>query len=228
MAEQLRPLGDFLQLVRMEAPGAADVLAIQALRLSAADYCKKTRCWRHAITVQMDADGDDPVVVPDHTSLYQIESALWGDDRDPITPIAYTDVMDDWQLTEAGNYKPDFITMTSTNTVTVLPKIAGTLHLSVFLTPIVGPSDLLGPSAGGVPAPYDDINRVPNFLFTDHAETIASGALYRLLRIPNMPFTNPEMAAAHFTMFNEAADRASNVSITGKQRARKRARPIWY
>jgi len=135
-------------------------------------------------------------------------------------------VMDDWPLTQAGTF-PEYVTQTSANTITVLPKVVGTLHLSAFIRPIAGPDDLIAPS-GPTADPYSAVNQVPAFLFNDVAETIASGALARILRKPGQTYTNPDMAAFHMGLFQQGADRNKRASIRGKHRAVKRARPVWF
>lgn len=227
MLEPLRPLEDLLPLVHPHVYGASEPLMLQSIRLSVIDFCKRTRCWRHTVQVAMDEDGDDPIVAPANTSIFEIESAHFGMGLEPLTPIAFTDVDKNWLMAEAADTNPIYITMTSRNTVTVLPKKVGDLHLSLFLTPVSGPLDALGPEQIGDADPYDGVNTAPDFLFTDHAEVIAAGALTRLFLMPNVAWANPELAAYYNDRFDKGAVSMANSNIRGKLKAKSRPQIRW-
>lgn len=227
MAEPMRPLYDFLPMLRVEAPGVPNPLAIQYLRLAAKDFCKRTRNWRHTITVEMDADGNESVVAPANSVVFEIENAHFGDDRIPLEPLAYTSVDPDYFVPDPDNTgTPMYVTMKGRNTITILPYAEGTLHLSVFLHPLAGPEDTLRPDAG--PVDYEAINSVPAFLFTDHADVIIAGALAKLLQVPQTKFQDPGRAQSFAMMYEANIVPELHANISGKASAVKRAKPEWF
>ena len=103
--------------------------------------------------------------------------------------------------------KPKYVTQTEPNTIRLVPFQAGDVKLSLFLKPA------------------QDADELPDFLADQHRETIAWGALGRILLIPNQSFTNPEMGAAFGQAFQQKLDGKSTMGVTGQQRAPVRTRP---
>lgn len=226
MLEPMRDLSDFLPLVIPYAPGVSDPMAIQALRLSAAEYCRRTRCWRHTSQVEITQDNAELIVAPANTSVFEIETSHWGTGMTPLTPITYTDIDPLWLTTDPQDL-PRYVTMVTTNAVTVVPRAEGTLHLSMFLTPITGPTDTLGAVDDVAEDVRLTVNKVPEFLFNDVAEVIAAGALFRLKMTPNQEFSDPNGAAVFKSLFDDATDTRFRTGIKGKHGATKRAPTLW-
>jgi hypothetical protein len=242
----------FLPLILPFAPGVPNMVAEFHTRMAAIEYCERTRCWRHIISIEMDYDlitgdgeeafwGDEPalwgsdpafwgslealgdtggtevVVAPDYAAIHFIESAFW-DGEVELTPTQYSKVLPSDRESISG--PPRYITQVNPNTVTVYPFHPGTLDLTVFLKPRSGTDFTNDPQA-----PVEDFyNQVPDFLFIQHAEAIAAGALARLLAMPETRWQNPTMAAVYLNKFERYCDTAFSTPVVGQHRAPRRTR----
>ncbi|WP_296763705.1 hypothetical protein [Sediminimonas sp.] len=207
-------LSEFASLVQVYAASAPWPSMMAQLRRAAIEFCERTRCWRHVVSMPI-TDQDSIVVAPFYAAIHEFETAEF--DGEPLTPLQFTDGQG--MMDETGA-PPRYITQKAPNTVRLLPFAAGKLDLTLFLKPVEGHA--IYSESGEYPA--DDYDQVPRFLYTNHAETIAAGALVRILTMPGQDFTNPQLA----TMFNERFESACNShfghSIRGQQRAPVRTR----
>jgi len=219
MALETRALADFMPLLLPNAPDAPWPVAEQCLRLAAAEFCERTRCWRQ-VTRRRITRATSCLVAPEYATIHEIENA--SIDGMDLTPTQFSDI--DWQASESEQAgQPKYITQTSADTITLMPFAEGELFISVFLKPRVGLD-------GVIPSDYDEdtedrANVVPDFLFVKHAETIAFGALNRLLNIPGQPYTNPARAAEYALMFERAVNTHFASNLRGQHRAAARVRP---
>lgn len=210
----------FSPLVLPHIQAAPRPLVEQSLRQAAIEFCERTRAWRHIVTVAM-TEQKATAVAPDYSAIHVMESATM--DGKLLIPVGYTEVLPD-ELSGAESLgSPKYITQSTPNEVQVYPFTPGTLRLSVILKPRLGhlfgtdPSDPL----------HDAYNIVPDFLLTQHGETIAYGALARLFIIPGEVWTDPSRAEFYRRMFESRTVSSETVSITGQQRARIRTKPHW-
>lgn len=210
----------FFPLVAPHAYGASEPIMSQAIRLSAIEFCERTRCWRHASTYDILASGEATAIAPGYAAIHEFEVATF-DDEIELEPIAYTDV-------EPGGFDltgpPKYITQVSPNEIIILPAGAGSLDLSVFLKPRHGQEYELQ-ADGDVENLYD---AVPEFLLTMYGERIAAGALWRLLTQENTPYYSPQRGALFKAKFDEAAEASFGSNIRGQQRARIRSAAYWF
>lgn len=209
------PLDRFLPMVLPHCRGVPEVLATRNLRLAAIEFCERTRCWRQTSTIPITVDGQG-IAAPSYAAIHVIERATWEDGTD-LTPVQF-DSVDERDEAEATGQPPDRITQATYNTVRVLPFATGDLTLSLFLKPVNGEQ-----FAAGAP-PRDALDVIPDFLWTMHAEAIASGATGRLMLQPNKPWTAPEIGMAHLQRFETAMDRHFAASLRGQHRAPPRTR----
>lgn len=96
--------------------------------------------------------------------------------------------------------------------------------MSLFLKPRSGQSfatDTTDPL-------HDAFNIVPAFFLTQHAETIASGALARLFAMPKQRFTNADLAVYNARRFMDDIDRKAQRQMSGQQRAPVRTKAVWF
>lgn len=215
-----RKLEDILPHVLPYAPGCPEVLAVQKLRLAAIDLCERTECWRHVLDMTLTAQGQ-AIPFPDYATIHRIEHATFnGED---LTPIEYTEVDPTYLADDAPEENPCYITQTETDTLSIIPYRNGTVSLSMFLKP------RSGTEYGRVPEDpmHDYLNQIPEFMFTQHAETIAFGALWRILTIPKQPFSDPSTAAFYNGEFMRRASSKSTSGMAGQQKARLRTTPSW-
>jgi hypothetical protein len=217
-------LREFLPYIWLHVPGAPEITVQTYARMAAIEFCERSRCWRHMVEVTLTDQNHVAVVAPDYAAIHDFEFATFRpvDDAQPrpLTPTQFSDVAPrgfDWQ--EGG--APQYITQASPNTATIFPFAPGLLSLSVFLKPRFG-QDLAHPDRVG---PLDDYyNRVPDFLLTQWGEAISSGAIAKLLVVPQQRWTDPKMAAAFLAKFERYCDGAFSSNIKGQHRAPPRAR----
>lgn len=219
-----RPLSDLLPLVVPHVATAPRPAIEQALRLSAIEWCERTRCWRHITTLAIDARRK-AVAAPPYATIHRIESARWNGEYD-LTPVQFTQT-DIIEGEDADSAPPAYLTQVSPNEVSVHPFEEGTLTLSAFLKPRSAPQ----PGTGYGDDPADPLasswNVVPEHVLIQSGEDVAAGALYRMMMTPGKDWTNFELGADHRARFNIAANDAYGREMRGQQRAPVRTTPIW-
>jgi hypothetical protein len=208
-------LDAYLPLVRPHVPGAPNPVMLQALRLAARVFCTKTRLWREIRTVTVAANGFS--LAPAYMSVVAVERAQMtvGTDVWELEPKAFADFKIE-ELTDTGT--PEFLTEISPNVFHVLPfpTGGGDVKATVYLAPQAGP--LFGDDAG---TPKQVLQgSLPDFLFTEHADTIAAGAISYLKAMPSETFSDPQGAQGYAAAFQRGtAEHTGTKSVAGKQRA---------
>ena len=199
----MKDLDAFIPNIRMYAPGVSDPAAYFAIRQAAIEFCERTRFWRYEDEFAITSTDIDGLTAPSGSVIYDID-AVWFNGR-KLTPktTGQLDVLEPtWRSgATAQTSTPKYVTQTEPNTIQIVPFQTGQLKFALFLKP------------------SQDATEVPDFLVDQHRETIAHGALARILLIPNQSFTNPEMAAAFGMAFQQKIDGKSAIGITGQQRA---------
>ena len=201
-------LDAFLPNIRIYAPGVADPTAYFAIRQAAIESCERTRAWRFEDEFSITADDAEGLMAPANAVVHDIEGVWFdGTKLKPKTPVQLDTLVPAWRsgATKAET-KPLYVTQTEPNTIVLVPFQAGHVKLSLFLKPA------------------QDADELPDFLADQHRETIAWGALGRILLIPNQSFTNPDMGAAFGQAFQQKLDGKSTLGSTGQQRAPVRTR----
>lgn len=208
----MKDLDEFLPNIRMYAPGVADPTAYFGIRQAAIDFCERTRAWRFTDDFNVTASDQDGLLSPFGSVVHEIES-VWFNGRllRPVTPAWLDENVSGWR---SGNDKPagqpSYITQTEPNTITMVPFGTGTVRVSLYLKP------------------SQDCDQLPDFLADQHRETIAWGALSRILLIPNQSFTNPELGATFGQSFQQRLDGKSTLGSTGQQRAPVRTKASFF
>lgn len=222
--ETMASLSTLLPLITTQAVGVPVPLALQALRQATGSFCRKTRVWRHDITIQTTEEGQNLVETPDHLVAFEIAEAYWSDEYMPLTVIPPNDA-DRKELASvaASGAPPNKVTMQSRDTVTVIPKAVGDLHLTVYLMPTNGTADVTSASAANA-----EVNMVPLFIITDHGEAIASGALARLFAMPKKDWSDPQQAAYHGGIYSAAEADNDQAHVKTKAGATKRPPIEWF
>lgn len=162
---------------------------IFAIRQAAIEFCERTRFWRYEDEFAITSTDIDGLTAPSGSVIYDID-AVWFNGR-KLTPKTTGQLVLEptWRSgATAQTSTPKYVTQTEPNTIQIVPFQTGQLKFALFLKP------------------SQDATEVPDFLVDQHRETIAHGALARILLIPNQSFTNPDMAAA-FGMAFPAKDR---------------------
>lgn len=220
MAIITRPIEDFHRLVLPYASECPYPMVCQSIRLAAIEFCERTRCWRYVTNRTLSRD-TAAIVAPSFATIFEIEKASWEDGTD-LQPTQFSDVEAGADLLlETGT--PQYVTQNAPNSVTVIPFMAGVLTLSLFLKPKAVADD------NGI---YDnddeDINVLPDFLFVQHGESIAAGALARILALPHQPYTDLAKAGGYNAIFNRAMDTHFASNLKGQHRAVARSRPHYF
>jgi hypothetical protein len=221
MATATTRVGAFLPFVLPHIFAAPRPLVELSLRMSAIEFCERAKAWRHIISAEVTTQAAT-AVAPDYSAIHQIESATL--DGLPLTPITHTEVLTDGLSGEPNIGQPKYITQSTPNEVQIYPFAPGTLRLSVILKPRAG--QLFGTDASD--PLHDAYNVVPEFLLSQHGETIAYGALARMFIIPGEAWTDPNRAAYYRQEFERRSEAAHPVAIKGQQRAPIRTKPHWF
>jgi len=216
-------LTQFLPLVMPFAPSVPKPVALNCLRMAAHDFCRETLCWREVVTVTI---VNGPVLAAPnlYSALVQIEQAWFGTRRlepkrfDEIDAIKYDDM--------TISTTPDYITQIEENMITIYPLVAGAVKISGFFAPFSGPTYSVIATPGTVV--QDEENKVPDFVFKNHAEALAHGALGRIKATPGQDYTDFNAAGVHFATFNAAMARVQASNIKGQQRSRVRTKAHWF
>ncbi len=213
----MTPFTDFLSYVLPLAPSVPEPLALQALRTAAAEFCQKTRSWRHVAEIDVVGDSYEVAPVPSQAILFEIEEAwfkLTGQEYgNPLQRIAFKQI-DPNDLPEIedtpGVAAPEYISQVDYETVILVPIAVGTLRISMFL------------------APANSADDAPDFLYDKFAQNIADGALASILMTPEQPYTNMQLGVMKQAAFNAFCDSKFNMNVRGQQRARARVRSSFF
>ncbi len=217
MAAPDTPLADFLPYVLPHAKMVPDPVAEFNLKLAAIEFCERTRCWRHAISVAVSSN-NHTLVAPELTTIHEFEEATH--EGRLLVPTQYTSLPPQVLSGELVEGLPHWISQTEPGQVTIFPYQTGTLRMTVFLKPRHGTqygTDAANPLR-------DALAMVPAFMLSQHAEALACGALSRLLAVPGKPWSDPQRAMYHKMEFDKACGASFASNITGQQRAPRRTR----
>lgn len=200
----MKPLDDFLTSINPYAPGCAIPTAYFGIRQAAIEFCERTRMWRHEDSFTVTASEAEAISVPYGAALIDIEHASFdGRPLEPKTTKWLDEHHPGWRTGDASGH-PTYLTQLEQNTLRIVPGQAGTVNISVWIKP------------------SQDCEDLPDFLADQYRETIAYGALGRILMTPNQPYTNGSLAAAFLAQFEQKLVGLSSKGITGQQRARVR------
>ena len=196
-------LADFLPYILPHAQSAPHPAIYQNLRSAAIEFCRSTRSWRHAAVFPVLDDTNIVVPLPIGANLFEVDKAWLGTRQ--LDPLPYADVDLDREPGLA-----QFLSCVTGNEFVLSPPESGDLRMTMFLEPA------------------RDVEELPDYLYHDHAETLAHGALAKLLILPNQPYTNPAMAGNFAALYQMAVDRLFSNNVRGKQRAPLRSRASFY
>lgn len=193
-----------LPRVNTYAPACPEPLAVMHLRDAASELCKRTRCWRFIDVFETFGDTVEVMCVPPFASLFEIDWATFDGHR--LEAAAPTpDIL---QNHDAG--QPKFVTQFSPNSVSLVPRGAGKLALSLYLKPA------------------DDADMLPASIVAEFGQAIADGAVASLLILPNQSYSNPQMGVFFQNRFDAVLDRHFAYNLRGQQRAAKRTKPSYF
>ena len=187
------------------APGCPEPVMVQYAREAAIKFCQRSRSWR--------SDEIYPLVGPEinvmaqcDAVVFDIESVRWrqsvGDQWSRrLDPVQYDEIADEYR---DGN--PQYFAQKIAGTLQVSPFSAGELRVVMYLKPDSNTFEL------------------PDYLIELHTETIAAGALSKILMLSAYDFSDPQLAMVHLNTFNTALDANFRSNQRGQQRARSRSK----
>ena len=196
--------------IKVYAPGVADPAMYFGIRQAAIEFCERTKLWRYEDEFTVSADDAEFLAAPNNAEIHEIEVVSFnGRELDPKATSWLDDHMPGWRT---GNVtgQPAYYTQTEPDTIRLVPNDAGTVSLTVWLKT------------------SQDADSLPDWMVDKYRETIAHGALARILLMPNQSFTNPELGAAFAAMFERKLDGLFDKGFTGQQRAPKRTKASLY
>lgn len=209
MTVSLKAFDSLYQHVQPYAPGCARLTIQQHLRNAAMMMCQRSRLWRYSDEFSVSEGSDALLISPDGGDIMEIEFAKFdGTDLEIIDLVTLNERMPDWQ-TAVGS-TPRYITQVDVDSVLVVPSMAGTLHIDMFLTVA------------------DDATQLPQFLVDKYSVELAAGALANILMLPDKKYTNPTMAGVFQTRFENALNSISGGNIKGQQRAPVRTKANFF
>ncbi|MDP1636132.1 MAG: hypothetical protein Q8L69_15805 [Gallionellaceae bacterium] len=215
------PLKAFLPRVLLYTPGCTDLMAIAPLKDAAIEFCERTKCWR-TITSPTLASNGQALVTPSTATIHLIEEATWNGLN--LEPVQFTDISPDELTGNTNQSPPGYITQIEPGKVQVYPfQSGGTLRVSAFLKPRA--DAVYNTDAAN---PFDDANAVvPDFLFMQDAESIAFGAIARIMAVPEHRFSNDQKSLYYRQMFDAACNHRFSRHMRGQQRAPMRVKASW-
>ncbi|MDO8983017.1 MAG: hypothetical protein Q7V03_05215 [Cypionkella sp.] len=191
------------------------------MRDAAIEFCERTKCWR-VITDAYLVENGEAMVTPATATIHLIEEATWNGHI--LQPVQYTDIRPDELTGNTTQSPPAYVTQIEPGKVQIYPfQVGGILRISAFLKPRA--DSIYNSDAAN---PFDDANAVvPDFLFMQDAESIAFGAIARIMAVPEHRFSNDQKSLYYRQMFNEACDRRFSRHMRGQQRAPLRVKASW-
>lgn len=201
----------FFPNILPEVPGAAETIVENAVRNSVIEFCEKSLILQRdhdPITLVeglVDYDLDPPT---GYLCVKVMKAWLENNPLDPMAPdfvreaAVYNRLFSSYQ---SANSTPRAYLQKDERTISVWSppekKYPNGLTLRVALKPTRASSE------------------VEDLIFEDYAETIASGALSRLMMSAGKPYTNIEMAAVHKGLFQQGINMARQRATHGHVRS---------
>lgn len=183
----LTPLSQLFPLLGPEVPDCPNASMEYALAHAAAEFCERTHLWREAMYPDTTRPGEHtyPLVVP--AVLEAVESVMLDGGALEATHDSFVGA----DVREKSG-KPTHYWLVSDTSIRLFPT----------------PDSEYSFSAQVVLKPAKNARNIPSFLADTHGETITSGAVYRLARIPGKAWTNPDVSVHHKHLFERGIARA--------------------
>lgn len=202
---------DFFPNILPEVPGVAEMVAENAVRNAVIEFCEKS------LILQRD---HDPV---------SIKAGVVDYDLEPPKGYIVVKVMKAWlENSELGPLAPDFV-----REATVYNRLFSSYQEAPGTPRAYLQKDERSVTVWQVPEkdypngltmrvalkPARASTTVESVILEDYAETIASGALYRLMMSAGKPYTNAELAAVHKNLFQQGINVARQRATHGHVRS---------
>jgi hypothetical protein len=206
------PLANFdrwLPFVLPFAPNCPSEVAIHHIRQTAIEFLETTHAWQQELTPVLSIAGIDEYAMGLPPGAAAVKLFAFAANDQPGTPV---DGAAGRRLSRsASGDLAAWVVDRSTVGVAPAPTADGILlRFSVSLKPTQAAIE------------------VPESVFENHAEAIASGALYRLLKVPRQAWTDVAEAMRQKTSFDVMTDEAKWRVQQGWARTARRTASIWF
>lgn len=183
---------DFLPEVLPKVPSCPNLVAVNAVRNAAIEFCTRTLYWHEMQDMGEVSSGGFPFYLeaPAGARVCKILSVRYGDAWMRPTTRDVLDLLGTaW---EADTGAPQKYLQETPDTLTVypLPETAANMYLRVAF------------------CPKRDSTTVDSTLFEEYLEGIAAGALYRLMSEPGQAYSNDKAAQFYGAKFAQAIGNA--------------------
>lgn len=212
-AREYVTLDQLLPLVLPDCPNVPRGLALSHIRKAAILFCIESRFWREEIvpinTVPNQPEYELFCQAPEARVVFVLSLQAGGQPLDARTEEDLDREVPRWRTVTGG--PGEFVTPAES---------------WIRLTPI--PIDVHVLTGRAVMAPTATGNYLLKDLFNNHSDTIASLAKATLLKMPDKPWTNPNMAAYEADLGQVGIDRAKSQAARNYAAApRRRNKPVW-
>lgn len=177
----------FHPLITPDVPGCPLEIIDRELAITASDFFARTHLWREDLTPQKTGVNRS---LYDITEEAIIESVQWA--KVDNIELIHTDdrLINPEYLTRKG--KPTHFWIEKESEIRLYPIPDAVFSLDIRL--------VLKPSRTAL--------GVPDFVYERWADAFVNGAIYRIARTPNKEWTNPEQAALHKNLYEQAVTNA--------------------
>mgnify|MGYP004445770845 CR=1 FL=1 len=211
-------IDEFLPRFRGEAGNVPQPVAFARLRDAAREFCRSTKAWTTRLTVTFtDPDRIEIASLVEQDAEFfeltrkaRFKGTTEADayDIERITPFDLDQRHPGWIEDADVAETVQFVTSTDHNLLRVYPKAAGTLYATAVLIP------------------DRQAETLPEFLLSDHEETICRGAAAMALTTPQAEYANPQRGLDLRNQFQQAIDtmtmRAQRSDAKGRRNTRGR------
>ncbi len=204
-------IDELLPEVLLYAPNCADIVAYRFIREAATELCRRTRAWRENETMLVTTPESQGIITIEDAKIFEIEAAAL--DENPLvpkTPAWLDDNYPGWLDSYSDTGPARFVTQIAPDTVTIVPKVTGTLKMRLVLEPTRTAMTL------------------PNFVLDQYATDVGKGAAGRIMLLPNATVGNPEYGAQLVAEFKSLLDTLSVKATKGQQRAPLRSSSSFF
>lgn len=187
--------------VRIEAPGAPDPLIKDVVGDAMRDFFRESEVWRYTCPSLLDwttaavfptlSAGTE---IPADTRVIRVDRVKYASDGTNLKTVPFStrqqldDEYPDWEVRTGSSPQrwtndgigadPRLIPIATAN-------VLGSLQVRVIIAPTSAMTD------------------IPAYWYDEYHDLWRFGALGRLLKMPGRDWTNPEMAAYYFKLYNE-------------------------
>jgi len=179
LANQLTPYVD----------GAPQAARSREFLRAAQEFFERTSAWRAELSSTSVASASQPLVPPADSEVYGVTKCVYGTIE--LKRMTQEQFRRDYGVSYSG--PPVGFRLGAANTLTLMP--AATAGNALVVNVILRPTDTA--------TTVDDV------VASRHSRVIEEGAMSRLLRMANVPWTNYPLSTEHRTRFDEAIDRQS-------------------